>query len=100
MDESGSSVDANAMLFFQHEFIENGEYSLAITVHAPQRIAEIVLVTLRLDPFVEERPGHVDIAAQIVGGVSAQEESIENRRLSLGRERIQILAAVHHTRVP
>jgi hypothetical protein len=45
--------------------------------------------------FLEELSGDVDIAAQSIGGVTSQEEAVEQRRLPLRRHRIEFIHIRH-----
>jgi hypothetical protein len=44
---------------------------------------------------MQQRARHVDIPAQIVGGMSPQEQAVEDRRLALRGQRVEIVAAYH-----
>ena len=71
------------MLLFENEFIEDGEYFFAIGIHLPERIPETLFVALGLQPAIEHRPWHVNVAPQGIRRVAAQEETVKNRCLAL-----------------
>lgn len=88
-------MDSHSVLFFQHEFIKDRQYLFAIEVHLPQRIAEAHFIAAGVQPFVQQRTGDVDIAPKIVRRMTAQKETVEDSRLSLRCERIEIVPANH-----
>jgi hypothetical protein len=45
-----------------------------------------------MEPLVQKGSRDVDIAAEVIGGVSAQKETVEDCRFALGSERIKIVA--------
>ena len=95
MDERKGLVDANAVFFFQDQFIENSEDLLAVAVHTSEGIAEIFFVSARLQPFVQQRARDIDVPSEVVGRVTPQKEAVENRRFPLRGKRIRIFAAKH-----
>ncbi len=53
-------------------------------------------VAAGLQPFGEHGAGDVDVFAEGVGGVSAQEQTVENRRLPLGGKWIEFFPMLQH----
>ena len=79
-------------LFVRNEPIEDCQHALAILVNAIQIGSERALKILRLYPFVDDDPRHVDILAERVHRVPAQEEAIEEGRLSLRGQGVEIVS--------
>jgi hypothetical protein len=88
-------VDANAVFFFEDQFVEDGKNLFAIAVHAAQGIAEVVLVAVWVKPLVEQGTGDVNIAPERIGGVAAQKEAVKHCCFPLGSERVEIIATNH-----
>src|SRR2546421_3807914 len=97
LDERTELVDADSEFFFQNELIKDRENSFAIAIHAPQRVAKIIFVTLRVQPFIQNRAGHVDVSAKIIGRVTTQEETIKDGGFPLWGKRIDIFGSDHGT---
>jgi hypothetical protein len=73
------------------QFVENRQHLLAVMVGAMQPGLDAELIAVPLEQLVEQLAGDVDIAAQGVGGVAAQKESIEHRGLALRGQRVKIV---------
>lgn len=86
------------MLLFQHQLIEDRQYLFSIAVHAAERIAKAFLIAAGLQPLVQQGPGNVNIAAEVIGRVAAQEKAVEDSRFPLRTKRVEIFTP-HHTRV-
>jgi hypothetical protein len=90
-----ASLDADAVLFFENQLVEDGQDLFAVTIHAAQGIAEIAFIAMRMQPLIKEWPRNVDIPAQGIGRVAAQKKAVENCRFPLRRERVNIVATGH-----
>src|SRR5579862_4101839 len=88
-------LEAHPAFFVQHQLIEYRQHLLAVLIDAPQRIAEPHFVAARLEPFLQQRLRHVDVAAQRVGRMPAQEQPIKHGGLALRGERIEIFPWRH-----
>jgi hypothetical protein len=82
-------------LFVRNQSIEYRQNALAVLVNAIQIGSERPLEILGPDPFVDDDSRHVDVLAQGIEGVSAQEETVEEGRLTLGRQRVEIVSWSH-----
>jgi len=85
-------------LFVRDEPVEYCQDALAVLVNAIQIGSECTLKILCLYPFVDDDSRYVDILAERIDGVSAQEEAIEESRLSLRGQRVEIVSWSHFTR--
>ena len=83
------------MLLFQYKFVKNCQNFFSIGIHAPKRVAKVFFVTPGLEPLVQQRPRDIYVAAQVLGRVAAQEETVEYRCFPLWRQRIKIVTAYH-----
>jgi hypothetical protein len=88
-------VNADAVLFFEHQFVENRQYFFPVAIHAAEGIAEIAFVAVGMKPLMEERTRDIDILAQGISGVATQKKAVENCRFPLRRERVKIVATGH-----
>jgi len=82
------------------QFVENGQYLLAVVVGALQPGLDGEFIAMALEKLVEELAGDVDIAAEGVGGVAAQEEPVEHRGLALGSQRVEVVQYRTGCRLP
>jgi len=85
-------------LFVRNKPVENSQHALAILIDTVQIGTKSALEILRLHPFVDDGPGHVDILPKSVERVPAEEEAIEESRLALGGQRVEIVSWSHFTR--
>jgi hypothetical protein len=88
-------VDANAVFFFQDQFVKDGKDLFAVAVHAAQGITEIVLVAVWMKPLIEQGTGDVNITPERIGGMAAQKEAVKHCRFPLWSERVEIIATNH-----
>jgi len=88
-------IDSDAVLFFEDQLVKDRQNTLAIGVHLAQRFAKSFFVAARLQPFMQERSGHVDIAPQIVRRMATQKKAVEDRRFALRGQRIDVISADH-----
>lgn len=77
--------------FARDEFVEDGQHLLAVLVGALQPGLHSNLIAVPPEELVEQLARDVDIAAESVGRVAAQEEPVEQRRLALGRQRVEVV---------
>jgi hypothetical protein len=66
-----------------NQIFENGEDMLAIAHDAFQQGTQRRLALRFAVPFGEHRCGHGNVAPKFLGGMTAQEQPIKKRRLSL-----------------
>jgi hypothetical protein len=66
-----------------HEQIKEGQNVAAVFNHAAEDVAEGGLAFRFAVPLCENGWGHLDIAAQLLGGMASQKESVKKRRLAL-----------------
>lgn len=85
------SVDADAVLFFEHQLVKDSQNLFAVGIHAAERVAEVLFVALWLKPFIQQRSRDVDVAAEVVSRVPTEEQAVEDGGLPLRRQRIQVL---------
>ncbi len=85
-------------LFVRDEPVEYCQNALPILVNAIQIGSECALKILRFDPLIDDDSRHVDVLPQRVQGVTAQEEAIEESRLALRCQRVEIVSWSHFTR--
>ena|ERR1039458_10161526 len=85
-------------LFVRNEAVEYGQNALAVLVNAIQIGSKSALKILRLYPFIDDDARHVDILPKSVDGVASKEESIEESRLALRGQRVEIVSRSHRTR--
>jgi hypothetical protein len=76
-----------------YQRIEDGQHMAPIVDHAGKNIAEMRVALAFAVPLGEDGAGDFNVAAQLVGGMAAQEESIKKGGFAL-RE-FQILQDVH-----
>ena len=60
-----------------HEFIENGQYLLAVLVKSLQVILESIFILPAPHPFPGQRRGYIDIPSDTVDRMAAQKEPVE-----------------------
>ncbi len=84
-------------LFVGNKPVEYRQNPLAILVNAIQIGAKSALEILRLYPFVDDDPRHVDILPESVHRMPAQEQAIEESRLALRGQRVEIVSRTHGT---
>ena len=77
-------LESAATAFVEDEFVEDGENLFAVAVELPEVIAEVAFVLAAGLPLLEERHGAIDIAAECVDRVAAEEEAIEQGRFATG----------------
>ena len=68
--------------------VENGEDVPAIFDHAVEDVAEFRVALGVSVPFDHNGLRHFDVAAQLVGRMAAQEQTIEKRRFPLGKREV------------
>src|ERR1700735_1212649 len=84
-------LQTRAVLFVQHQPVEDGQHLLAINIHALQVLPKRSLEIVGLHPLIEQRPGHVNILAQSFDRVAAQEKSVEKGGFPLRSTRVEIV---------
>ncbi|MCX6634511.1 MAG: hypothetical protein NT090_05415 [Acidobacteria bacterium] len=77
--------------FVVDQFVEYGQHLFAVLVEPQQRFAELRLLPLALQQFLDDRFRHVDIAAQGIGGVASKEQPIEEGGLLVRGGGIEIV---------
>src|SRR5579862_8392929 len=78
-----------------NQTLENCQYLLPVLVNAIEVRPEGALKIFCSQPFIDHSPWHVDILAQRLEGVPAQEQAIEKGSLALRRHRIGIVSWGH-----
>lgn len=76
------------------QFIEDREDLLAVLVQAHEGLAELGLLPLPLEPFLDDLFGNVDVTAQGVGRMAAQKQPVEQRRFLVGSGGIEVVPAL------
>src|SRR5581483_6922017 len=74
--------------FRSHERIEDGQHVPPVLHDSRENILQLRLALRFPVPLGEHRWRHFDVPAQLLGGVAAQEESIEKRRFPLRKVKI------------
>ena len=78
------------------QFVEDRQDLLAVKVGALEFLPYGLLIAMAEHQLVQELPGDVDIAAQGFGGVPPQEQPIEQGRLALRRQGIELFQLPRH----
>jgi hypothetical protein len=68
--------------------VEYGQDVAAVFDHAVEDVAEFGVALGVAVPLQEYRGGHLDIAAELLWGMAAQEETVEKGRLALGKREV------------
>src|SRR5258706_16376278 len=71
--EAGRLLKARPLLLVPHQAVEDGQNLLAIVVNALQSFPERFLEVSRFQPFIEQNRGYINVLAQRLDGVAAQE---------------------------
>ena len=82
-------------LLVRNQAVEYRQNALAVLVNAIQIGSKSALKILRLYPFIDDDARHVDILAKSVDGVASKKESIEESRLALRGQRVEIVSWSH-----
>ena len=92
-------LDARPVLFVENEAVEDGENLFTVTVDFLQRFPEIHLEIGRAQPFIEHVAGHVDVLPEVFEAMAAEKEAVEESRLPLRSQGIEIISR-RHVRYP
>lgn len=84
-------MDVSFDALARDQFVENGQHLLAVLIGALEPGLHANLIAVPPQELVEQLARDVDIAAEGVGRVAAQEEPVEQRRLALGRQRVEVV---------
>lgn len=84
-----------AVLFVHDQFVEDGQNFFAVGVHVLQAVLELGTELAAADPFFGGAAGDINILAQVLGGVAAQEESVEHGRFALRRQWVVVVPEQH-----
>jgi len=88
-------LHTRAVLLIKDQSVEDRQNLFAIGVDALQVLPEGGLEIVRPHPFVEQRPGHVDILPQSIHGMAAQEKPVKEGGLPLWRQGIVFVSYRH-----
>src|ERR1051326_5854488 len=92
----GPLLKAQAVLFVEHEAVENSEDLLAVGIDSLQRFAEGRLEVRGFQPLLQQRARHVDILPQRFNGMAAQKQPVKDCRFPLRRQWIDIFSRRHN----
>lgn len=73
-----------------HQFLEYGQDFSAEVIDALDVISEVAVITGVLEPLLKHLPGDLDIAAEALDGLPAQEEPVEHRGFPLDVYRVEL----------
>src|SRR6267143_2955621 len=76
-------LNAKLLVVGTDERIKNGQNVAAVIHHPRENVTQIGVTLCFAMPFGQDRGWNVDIAAQLIGGVAAEEQAVEKRRLTL-----------------
>lgn len=81
-------LNSAAAPFVEDEFVEDCENLFAVVVELPEVVAEVPFVLAARLPFLQERHGDINVAAEGIDGVTTEKETIEQGRFPARGQRI------------
>ena len=82
-------------LLARYQAFEDCEHPLAVLVDPIEIGAEGSLEIPRMDPLVDDDPGHINILPERVKRMPAEKKAVEESGLPLGGQRIGIVSRSH-----
>ena len=95
MNKRRRLLDLNHSLFARNEPLENRENAFAIFVNPVQIRAEVSLIIPGVGPLVDDLARDVDILAQGIEGVSAQEKAVKEGSFPVRCKWVEIVNGSH-----
>jgi hypothetical protein len=89
-------LDSRTVTLVENEFVEDRQNLFPVAIKAPQRVAKMPFKPFCFQPLLKHRLGNIDVAAEGLGRMTAQEKSVEHSGLALRGKRVELVLGDHH----